>query len=706
MIQATFRSVLIGHFCVAGSVAFSANEERLSLVIAVVDEAGMPAASVTVRSQANLRFPSKTATTDNGGRATLQLAPEEASGLALVADDGTNMGYAQLPWSQTPSNELETVTLTLSPARQMKVRVVDESGEPVTGAKIVVQSTYREAARAASDDNGVATIRLPSDAPRMAIMGLKKSVGFDYHSFVPAGAPQTKPSLLPQDYDEPIELVLNGARAVVVEVVDQDGEPLSGVRVYPWLFRKPNKGEDINLSGLTDFKFETDDNGQCTFDVPIDLDRATTVWTNLDGYAAPDRANFDPKSVDSTVRATMEKMVKLSGTVELPTGVFADDIRVAVVGEGHSFDGFRRTEVALENDGSFELLVNRNMYYQLVASDNQQWASPPVNAIVLNEDVDDVELSLGPATRVYGRMTVEETDDPVPDKYLYLYQRTAASYYDLPDEEKIPNPQDSNRAISPVVVKSDQTDADGQFEFFVGPGSYYMHGPRTAEMPRFEIGNESEKELTIQVKSVEMRKNNIVPGRVVVADGPSQTIANARVFSYPLESFSGQHIDATTNHAGEFEARQILSRHLIHATAIVDGQSYAGVVEIGPDDEEYVVPIGPSGSLRGVLKAEELDLPLENRRVRCSIRIEYPDGTSTAAFGGSATTDENGAFVIDHLIPGRSYTVTVVTEIGSDGFGRSWGTAGEVTLDQPSELVRVFSVSALDFPPTFAPITE
>lgn len=686
------------------SFAFPAS--GLPLEVTVVNELGEPVGGVTVTTKPNVNLASETRTTDDQGKATFELDPKQASGLALWADDGDNLGQVQLAWNREPPEVLEPVTIKLGPARVMSVQIVNESGEPVSDAIVLLQANYREAARVTTDTSGAAKLRVPLDSPRQVVIAMKTGVGLDYFAFAREGAPQTDPNLLPQDHSEPIELVLNGARRVEVIVVDQDGEPLSGVRVYPWLYRKPNKGEDVNLSGLRDFKYETNNSGNCAFEVPVDMDRATTVWTHLKGYAAPERANFDPKSIDSMVRAKLEKMVQITGCTRLPSGVYSDGIKVTIAGDGHGMDGFRTTPIEVENDGTFEVLVNRNMYYQLVAGDGKQWVSPAVNVVVLDKDIDGVELSLCPATRVFGRVAVEGTGEPVPDQWLQLYQRTANSYYELPEEQQIPNPTDSRFAITPVVVQSQQTNDRGEFEFFVGPGSYYMHGTRTAEMPKFDIESETEKELLIEIKPVEMKKDRIVQGRVVLADNTDQAVAGAKVFSYPVESFGGRHIRATTNATGEFQAKQIMQRHKIHATATVGETDYAGIADITPDNSEYVVSVAPTAKLIGRLVERELDLPLDNRQIRCAIRLEYSDGTSTSAFGGSATTDEDGRFEIDGLIPSKKYTLTVTTELGTDGHGRMYRNAGDVTPDEAGIFVQEFRVSALDFPPTFAPVGQ
>ncbi|MCO6048134.1 hypothetical protein NG895_29925 [Aeoliella sp. ICT_H6.2] len=684
----------------------STGAETLPLKVTVTGAGGTPAAGVEVYANAFPPRQTPSATTDSEGLVTLNIAPKQVSGLTVYADDGQNMGQVQLPWTQELPESLKPVSIELAPARTMKVRVVDESGTPVGDATVLLQSSFRDVFRGTTDQQGRAALRVPHSAPRQTIVAMKPGLGLDYFAFTYPGMPKTDPNLLPPTHDEPIELVLNGSREVIVEVVDQDGNPLAGAKVYPWLYLKPDKGADLNLSGMPEFQYTTDDSGRCTFEVPADLSRVTTIWARMEGYSATERANYDPKSLEPIVQATLVQMVSLSGKVALPEGVQGSDITINIAGDGHGFDNFRQQSVAANDDGSFEVLVSRNMYYQLVAGDNKQWASPGVNLVVLDQDLDGVRLRLVPATRVHGRAQMATTGEPVSNSRLRLNQKTINSYYELPDSEKIPNPTDSRLAISPGLGEWTQTDAEGKFEFFVGPGSYYLSGLEMVERPSFVVGGETEKEVLVQVTPRQFEKDRIVKGRVLLAGAAQQPVAAARVFSYPLDGFSGQHIRAVGDAEGWFETRLIGGPHYLHASATVDGKRHAGIARITPDDEIYEVSIAPAAKLIGRFIDEELDVPLENRKIRCAIHIEYPDGISTEAFGGSATTDEHGNFEIDGLVVGRTYRLTVTVEVDADGSGRSFGYAGEVTPTKPGTFEQEFHGSALDFPPTFTPIGQ
>lgn len=692
--------------CLVCGDARATEQASLAVLVTVETPAGEPAPDVEVTTHASAGHGSETYRTDDQGRVALELDPKSSRGLMLTADNGQDLGLAQLPWSEQELAVTESVTIQLGPAREFDVTVVDQNDAPVAGADVLLQSGFRVPSRTVTDEAGEAVLRVPSETAVQAIVARKSGAGLDYYAFAPEGAPRQSPDMLRQNHHGSLRLVLNGVRRVTVEVVDQAGEALAGVTVTPWLLRKRGKGEELNIGGQPGFTFETDGKGRCTFEVPIDQDRATTVWTRLKGYAAPERLTYDPKAIDTLLRATLEQMVKFSGHVETPDGVQPQDVRVVVSGAGHSFDDFRGS-AELDDRGNFELLANRNMYYQAVARTERDWVSPPVNILVRESDEPGIELKLEPAARVFGKVVVEGTGEPAPQQYVQLCQRTANEYYDLPEEEQLPNPADSRRSINPMTVQSTQIDDRGEFEFFTGPGAHYMYGPRTGgDAPKFDLAAGEEKEVVFEIKQVELKRNEVVKGRVTLAGSGGRAAAGARLFSYPIESFSGGHIDATADAEGRFETRQILARHLLHASATINDVKYAGLVQLGPEDEQYEVAVQPAAKLFGTLRDDQLDLPLDNRRVRCSINIEYPNGVSTDAFGGSAVTDAEGRFEIDGLIPGKVYTLTITTELGPEGRGRSFRRAGEVVAKQAGEFTQEWKLSAIDFPPVFEPIGQ
>ena len=173
---------------------------------------------------------------------------------------------------------------------------------------------------------------MPAKLPLQYAVALKPGVGLDYWEFRTPDEPKSTPYKLAPDHSTPLNFILNGTRTVTVRVVDEQDKPLRGVTVYPWLVKKPNKGADgdeLNLSGLSNFNRQTNDQGIATFDfIPSDNIGHLIFWTTLEGYYSP-RNEFDPASNKSEVLAKLTPLVKVTGRVTLPDGKPAQTSRSA-----------------------------------------------------------------------------------------------------------------------------------------------------------------------------------------------------------------------------------------------------------------------------------------------------------------------------------------------------------------------------------------
>ena len=58
--------------------------------------------------------------------------------------------------------------------------------------------------------------------------------------------------------------------------------------------------------------------------------------------------------------------------------------------------------------------------------------------------------------------------------------------------------------------------------------------------------------------------------------------------------------------------------------------------------------------------------------------IKFSNSTFSVRFGGSATTDDQGRFELNGLVPGEEYVIQAVIEIGPEGFPKSWRRIGTV----------------------------
>ncbi|MEX2093662.1 MAG: carboxypeptidase regulatory-like domain-containing protein [Pirellulales bacterium] len=601
-------------------------------------------------------------------------SPLAPAGLTLQAshDDGKRLACKRLAWELKPDAPVESVELILRPARELSIAVVDDKQQPVAGAAAIAVANFQKIDGAATDGDGRAKLTVPADAELSSVVAIKPGMGVDYVLFRGENEPTSDPYKLAPDHTKPLEFELNGTRHVTVRVVDDQDKPLVGTKVYPWLINKPRKGDQLNLSGLEAFSAKTDNSGVATFDViPVDNERGVTFWVHVPGYA-DQRLEYKPIDEDVELVARLVPLVSVSGLVTFADGRPAASIGVQLSGAGYSMDRGRESTTT-DAEGKFTVDVVADQYYQIAAGD-REWASPPVNRLVLQgKPVTGVELILEPAKRVHGRVTIGADHKPVPGSYVQLYQKNAVDYYDLPESERLPNPTDSNLAIQPLIAWGGPTDDAGQFEFFVGPGKYYMFGPNGVDPPKFEISDQPSIEVNLHAE----RPDRVpIMGRVVLKDAPAEGVADVRIEGVPKQSRL-RDLRATSGADGKFASERGPADMVVYAAT--PDRKLAGVITIGPDDAEVVIPIGPTSSAHGQLLDKETGQPLANRQIEYGIRIDFEDGTFSWRFGGSATTDERGELTIDGLVVGQEYALEAVTEIGSDGRPRSWTGAGKVT---------------------------
>lgn len=629
----------------------------------VVDESGQAVAGANVA--ARYWRGEATGVTDSDGRFTLAVPTKRRRGATLTATaaDGT-LGFAMLPWS-----EPKPLRIVLKPARVIDATVVDREGKPATAVTVYVNANYRTIAEATTDGEGHAALAVPAGIPLQFVLADAGAQGVDYVAFRRPDQPKSDPYQLAQDYSGPVKLVLSPTRRLTVRVVDQDGRPVPGARVVPWYFRLPKKGDMANLGSLC--AKETGAQGTVEYnDIPVEQERQLIIWVRKDGYVAKERTMIDTRSAEDEIVATLLPLVPVSGRVVHADGSPTAGVKVRASGAGYNMDDYRETATTAE-DGSFRFQVNPD-YYCMFAAVGDKWASPGVTRVVRpGQPVDDIKLTLQPATRVFGRLTTGDDDRPVPDEYVHLYHRADVYEFDLPADERLPNPKDSHTAVMPLISQSVQTDDAGRFELFTGPGKHYLIVRDASDTPEFTVTGQSELEQNLHLNRV---VEGTVAGRVVLKSDPDQGVAEVAVSGY-LEGPAGRFIQATSGADGQFEVRRSPTAEVVGAFGS-DG-ALGAVVRVEPEEDSFVLALAPTATVHGTLIDDETGEPAAGREVDANVRVESDDGTFMQAFTQRGTTDDAGRFEIIGLVPGQHYRLNVITDRDSEGRPRSWDPVGK-----------------------------
>ncbi|HVU86098.1 MAG TPA: thioredoxin family protein [Pirellulales bacterium] len=649
-------------------------EEVVTVRGRVIDQAGQPVADVEAWVSTHKILVRARSGAD--GSFELSVPAKRIAGLTLQAadDGGARQALHQFSYDQT-SAPPEVVSLVLRPAREIALTVVDAKGIAVSGAWVAAVSNYHKVAGAETDAAGKAMVRVPVDSELRYVVAGKADIGLDYFVYRGMKELASDPYKLPPDHSDPLHFVLNGTRTVTVCVHDDHEQPMVGVDVNAWYFEKPKKGDILN-TGLDEFRAMTDSQGVATLSIlPADNKGKVVVWVRRDGYVAADRTVWDPQSGEDSLTATLQPLVRVSGSVKLPDGRPAANIEVLIAGAGYqtdSFHGSARTDA----DGRFTLMVNPDQYYKLVPV-SRDWTAPPQRFVLRSTARDGVDFTLQTTTRIYGRVTIGDENSPAANTYVQLYYgytKDSDEYHNkLPAAEKLPNPKDDHKAIIPMLVHSGKTGDDGRFEFFAGPGSYYMMGPPNSERPTFEITTEREFEINLRGTKPDRAE---IAGRVVSKNNTAHGVAEATVEGLSINSAAVRRLNAVTDKNGTFRAERPTSEMIVYARSS-DGHQ-AGIVNCEADDKQVDIPIGPLATVRGRLIDDKTREPLADKWLEYGVYVKYSDGTSNWNFGGQVTTGEGGAFALAGLVPGQEYVLYVGDDFGVKGGPRRWHNVGNV----------------------------
>jgi len=105
-----------------------------------------------------------------------------------------------------------------------------------------------------------------------------------------------KPPKFPADGK--LTISLTGATPIHIRIVNEASEPMSGVRVYPWLFQNRTEAGELNTSALKGcFVDKTNSDGEVTLKwIPNRQSQGITFWASKDGFEHNEAATIPPKT--------------------------------------------------------------------------------------------------------------------------------------------------------------------------------------------------------------------------------------------------------------------------------------------------------------------------------------------------------------------------------------------------------------------------
>jgi hypothetical protein len=593
--------------------------------------------------------------TDGKGQFELAIPSEALPGVLVRAstESGQFQAHYEKPWEPKPGR-LDDVRLKLSPARRVELRVVDGAQRPIAEAKAGILADYHCFGTGRTDADGKAVFLVPRDVENTYVFALKDGHGLDYRAYVVQREQmRDKKAVAPALPDGIVQLTLDGAKPLRVHTVTADGKPIAGIKLYPWLLKKPDQPEDLNLSFLTDVLQATSDgDGFARFDwIPHWHDKSLTFWSSSEDYLHQ-RGEYDPKTGDGTLTVQLQRPVPLRGRVTLSNGSPAADIEIVASGEGYEdMDGFRGT-AKTDALGRYEIQAAPNMVYLVVVQD-KKWASQPRPGFVVWPDtpVENLDFKLRFATQIFGRVTRGTDQQPVKGEQIVVYQ-----YGQQASEIKEAGPLDpkkGNRSVLPTIVQDASTDDEGNYKLFVGPGKFDIRGPGEGDAKEFEITTESQQEFNFHTKRPE---NGILSGRIVTGD-PPRGLAGATIEGIYRRGLQGADIQATTDAEGNFEVE--CDFYLVAIIARSKDGTLAAAIEIQPEGQAVTIVVYPFATASGRL-VDGTGKPLPGCKISTSGRVYLGDEDSPCRdlnVRETIVTDENGVFKLKRLIVGQQYEI-------------------------------------------------
>jgi len=639
-------------------VAEAAGQDRFEAMQygSVVDERGRPMAHVEVRGLWRPGYHSPlgpslvVSRTDTLGQFVVPLPVGEVSGVEIVAiDDNGQAAYTKRDVTRPNEPAWQPAKLVLKPCHQYHVRLQDEDGLPVSGAKVSALPEFLGDFVKPTDQQGEVTIISPVDCKADAIVAWGPERGIDYVPFDHFGkldAGKIKPT-----HRETVAMTLSPWETHRMQVIDLDGKPIPGVAVSPEYFQTLKRSALIRPGSLS--TVYTDAQGWAKVRLPQESVRHP-IEIRKPGYYPQSIGDY---SLSVPQPMVLSPVVRVTGVVLLPDGSPAEDVSLRVEGASRSISTYY-DYVKTDHRGRFEAELPGNSYC-LVLAKTDKMAVPARQFIVPHDrPVDPLTLSLQPMARVSGTVT-DRNGEPMQNERIIIHQadgKWPSYFHALSSEQHLAKPP-RNATLS--FRHGAMTDERGKYEVYLGPGRYEIKVGDDPRPKQLTIDSSKPLELDLKDKSVPKRW---LRGRVVMAGVCECSVAGARVKGLAQdfnsdESFYFVSFKKSCGLLGNFETEVLEFPYVVSVTSR-DGKC-RGLAFVPPDKDQINILLAPPVKVVGTL-LEEDGTPVANRPLTAIVEYTYDGHTQPAPDKHGTTTDAQGRFELTGLVAGQKYTVRIL----------------------------------------------
>ena len=275
----------------ATAAQVAANSEIWDVEGVVVDEQDRPVAGATVRTMPVFDGPANVAVksgADGKFRFTLRPSPMSLVGLMAEADGGARMGLDSSFDRRRVERIKDPARIVLKQSKSMTVRVKDGTGRPVPGATVeAAEISFRTQAVTGAD--GLARLRIPTDAHVEWVIGFKPKAGLDCFD-IDDRRTRTQFRLVPEE----VTLTLGGTEGVRIKTIDSSGRLVPGVGFKPIMIQMVGKEGSVRGSLCATLSAVTDAMGVASFDwLPREVAVMRFAIDPGGEYSCPDSLAFD-----------------------------------------------------------------------------------------------------------------------------------------------------------------------------------------------------------------------------------------------------------------------------------------------------------------------------------------------------------------------------------------------------------------------------
>jgi 5-hydroxyisourate hydrolase-like protein (transthyretin family) len=370
------------------------------------------------------------------------------------------------------------------------------------------------------------------------------------------------------------------------------------------------------------------------------------------------RATFNMASGENSFTIQIDRGVMIGGIARQPGGDPAAGVRISIRGIGPDNNHFGNgTQTGA--DGRYQLEAPADSVCMLIVED-QNWAAELKTDITVEKkkDISDLNFDLRTPTKITGRIAVRASGRPAVNQSVSLEQ----SGMDTNSNPQLRRSQGGNQYVPPLNhYRQTTTDADGRFEFKVGPGRFLLRGSRNAAQQQFTVKDEPALNFDFTVERPDRG-----PFTAQIDAGKTGADVAGTTIEIRSENQWWTPEVAEADSAGKVTMERSLLRAFVHARS-KDGK-FGQIVAIDPDTETTTIDLQTCGDLTGRLVHATSGKALANADfvygIRPDLGITIYGGVSFA--GASGKTDGDGRFTISNLVINQNYDIDLVALISDE----------------------------------------